>query len=93
MDQKRHHHRITRPFDSFLALRGVKTLALRLERHCSTALAFARWLESRPEVARATGPSRHIRSTRSLGAIYQASAACHRARTAQSDQRDLFPHC
>jgi len=34
------------PFDSFLALRGVKTLALRMERHCSNAMAIATRLES-----------------------------------------------
>jgi len=38
---------ISSPFDSFLALRGLKTLALRLERHCANALKIARWLESR----------------------------------------------
>src|SRR5882724_9165898 len=31
------------PFDSFLALRGLKTLALRMQRHCENALALARW--------------------------------------------------
>ena len=38
------------PFDSFLALRGLKTLALRMERHCENALALARWLEKHPKV-------------------------------------------
>ena len=38
------------PFDSFLALRGVKTLALRMQRHCSSALKIARWLEGRKDV-------------------------------------------
>ena len=33
------------PFDSFLALRGVKTLDVRMERHCASALAIAGWLE------------------------------------------------
>ncbi|MBV8910997.1 MAG: PLP-dependent transferase, partial [Gammaproteobacteria bacterium] len=33
------------PFDSFLTLRGIKTLALRMERHCANALAVARFLE------------------------------------------------
>lgn len=47
---------IAGPFDSFLALRGVKTLALRLERHCSNALALALWLESQPKVARVRYP-------------------------------------
>jgi len=44
------------PFDSFLALRGVKTLALRMERHCSNALRIARWLETRREVERVIYP-------------------------------------
>ena len=33
------------PFDSFLALRGVKTLDVRMERHCASALQIAKWLE------------------------------------------------
>jgi len=44
------------PFDSFLALRGVKTLALRMERHNQSALAMAHWLESHPKVARVFYP-------------------------------------
>jgi cystathionine gamma-lyase len=44
------------PFDSFLALRGVKTLALRMERHCENALHIAEWLESRMDVARVHYP-------------------------------------
>jgi cystathionine gamma-lyase len=44
------------PFDSFLALRGLKTLALRMERHCENALAVARWLEQHPKVARVHYP-------------------------------------
>jgi len=41
---------IAGPFDSFLAMRGLKTLALRMERHCSNALEIARWLEEQPHV-------------------------------------------
>jgi cystathionine beta-lyase/cystathionine gamma-synthase len=37
-------------FDSFLVLRSLKTLALRMERHCSNALEIARWLEEQREV-------------------------------------------
>jgi cystathionine gamma-lyase len=44
------------PFDSFLALRGVKTLALRMERHCTNALKIARWLEERSDVVRVIYP-------------------------------------
>jgi cystathionine gamma-lyase len=47
---------IAGPFDSFLTLRGVKTLALRMERHCSSALALAQWLEAQPQVARVHYP-------------------------------------
>jgi cystathionine beta-lyase/cystathionine gamma-synthase len=41
---------ISGPFDSFLALRGVKTLALRMQRHCENALEIATWLECRSDV-------------------------------------------
>jgi cystathionine gamma-lyase len=44
------------PFDSYLALRGLKTLALRLERHCANAAALAEWLEKHPAVARVSYP-------------------------------------
>jgi cystathionine gamma-lyase len=44
------------PFDSFLALRGLKTLALRMERHCRNAAAVAAWLEKHPKVARVHYP-------------------------------------
>jgi cystathionine gamma-lyase len=44
------------PFDSFLALRGLKTLALRMERHCSNALTIARWLEGLSAVKRVIYP-------------------------------------
>jgi cystathionine gamma-lyase len=38
-------------FDSFLVMRGTKTLPVRMERHQQNALAVARWLESRREIA------------------------------------------
>jgi len=47
---------IAGPFDSFLALRGAKTLALRMERHNASALELARWLEGQPKVARVHYP-------------------------------------
>lgn len=43
-------------FDSFLALRGVKTLALRMERHQQNAMELASWLEKHPRVARVIYP-------------------------------------
>ena len=47
---------IAGPFDSFLALRGLKTLALRMARHNESALALARWLEGQPKVRRVHYP-------------------------------------
>lgn len=47
---------IASPFDSFLALRGLKTLALRVERHNQNALELARWLEAQPKVRRVHYP-------------------------------------
>jgi len=44
------------PFDSFLTLRGIKTLALRMERHCGNALAIAEFLQSHPRVERVHYP-------------------------------------
>ncbi|MBJ6125835.1 cystathionine gamma-synthase [Microvirga splendida] len=41
---------VSGPFDSFLALRGLKTLSLRMERHCTSALKIAQFLEAHPGV-------------------------------------------
>jgi cystathionine gamma-lyase len=44
------------PFDSFMALRGLKTLAIRMERHCQSAAKIAAWLERHPKIARVFYP-------------------------------------
>jgi len=44
------------PFDSFLAMRGLKTLALRMKAHCQNSLEIARWLETHPAVGRTIYP-------------------------------------
>ena len=44
------------PFDSFLVLRGIKTLALRVERSSANALALAQWLEREPKVRKVHYP-------------------------------------
>lgn len=44
------------PDDVYLALRGLRTLSLRLKQHQASALEIARWLESRPEVDRVLHP-------------------------------------
>jgi cystathionine gamma-lyase len=47
---------IASPFDSFLTLRGVKTLALRMQRHCENGLVVAEWLAGRAEVKQVIYP-------------------------------------
>ncbi len=44
------------PFDSFLVLRGLKTLAIRMERHCANARHLAAWLEAHPAIERVYYP-------------------------------------
>jgi len=65
---------IAGPFDSFLALRGLKTLALRMERHCDNALAIARRLEMHPKVAQTIYPGlkshpQHALAKRQMSAL------------------------
>jgi cystathionine beta-lyase/cystathionine gamma-synthase len=38
------------PFDSFLVMRGLKTLVLRMERHCENAMELAQWLSTHPKI-------------------------------------------
>jgi len=47
---------VASPFDAYLALRGVKTLALRMQRHCDSALRIARWLEAHPALRQVIYP-------------------------------------
>lgn len=44
------------PFDMFLVMRGTKTLAVRMDRHCENAMKLALWLEKQPGVARVVYP-------------------------------------
>src|SRR6266478_3021797 len=47
---------IAGPFESFLVMRSLKTLALRMERHCANALEIARWLEERAQIKSVSYP-------------------------------------
>lgn len=47
---------IPSPFDTYLTARGIKTLAVRMERHCANAQAVAEFLESRPEISQVFYP-------------------------------------
>ncbi|MEE9130270.1 MAG: PLP-dependent aspartate aminotransferase family protein [Phycisphaerales bacterium] len=44
------------PFDSYLVLRGIKTLAVRMRQHCQSAARIAQWLEQHPKVQRVAYP-------------------------------------
>ena len=44
------------PFDSFLALRGLKTLHLRMKAHCDNAMQLAAWLEKHPAIEKVMYP-------------------------------------
>ena len=47
---------VSSPFDAYLTARGIKTLEVRMDRHCSNAQAVAEFLESRPEVKQVLYP-------------------------------------
>jgi cystathionine gamma-lyase len=62
------------PFDAYLVLRGIKTLALRMERHCANALAVARYLDTHPAIERVYYPGlpahpQHALATRQMTAF------------------------
>ncbi len=58
------------PFNAFLTLQGVETLALRMERHCSNALAVAKFLRSRTEVETVIHPSQQRSAASERAAKY-----------------------
>jgi len=47
---------IQSPFDAFLALRGLKTLPLRMERHCESGMKIAKFLEAHPKISKVYYP-------------------------------------
>ena len=61
------------PFDAFLTLRGIKTLALRMERHCANALAIAQFLEPHPEVERVYYPGLASHPQHALAQVQMAA--------------------
>jgi cystathionine gamma-lyase len=63
------------PFDAFLTLRGIKTLAVRMERHCGNAMHVAAFLEKHPKVQRVFYPglashAQHLLASRQMNARY-----------------------
>lgn len=84
------------PFSSFLALRGVKTLPLRMERHCANALALAGWLARHPKVETVFYPGlpthrQHalaLRQMRGFGGMVSA-----RLKGGMDETRRFLEHC
>lgn len=64
---------VASPFDSFLTLRGMKTLSLRMQRHCENAQVIAEWLEARPDVARVIYPGLHSHPQHALAKAQMAA--------------------
>jgi cystathionine gamma-lyase len=63
------------PFDAFLTLRGIKTLAVRMERHCGNAMHVAAFLEKHPKIAKVIYPGlashpQHLLASRQMQARY-----------------------
>jgi len=54
------------PFDAWLISRGLKTLSIRMERHCSSALAVAQWLDKHPAVAKVYYPGLNLECGKAL---------------------------
>jgi O-acetylhomoserine (thiol)-lyase len=90
------------PFNAFLTLQGIETLALRIERHVANASAVAAWLSKRPEVARVIHPSVQTgaareRAEKYLGGKFGGLVGFELARGREAGQRfidslQLFYH-
>lgn len=89
---------VSGPQDSYLAARGLKTLGLRMERHCATASTLARWLDDRPEVARVYYPGLEshpghelaVRQQRGFGGILSLQLADEAAARAFAESMEYF---
>lgn len=86
---------IAGPFDSFLALRGLKTLLIRMERHCQNALELAAWLERHPKVSQVIYPGltshpQHTLAKQQMayfGGMISVNLKCNKAETVQMLER------
>jgi cystathionine gamma-lyase len=84
------------PQDCFLTLRGIKTLAIRMEEHNRSALEVARWLEKHPKVSAVLHPGleshpQHdlaLRQTRGFGGTFS-----FRVRGGESAAKELLGRC
>ncbi|ALD63109.1 cystathionine gamma-synthase [Arthrobacter sp. LS16] len=89
---------VSGPQDNYLASRGLKTLGLRMERHCATASTLAGWLEERPDVARVyypglpghPGHELAARQQRDFGGILSLQLADEAGARAFAESMELF---
>ena len=70
------------PFSSFLALRGVKTLPLRMRQHCGNAMHLAAWLESHTKIERVLYPGlpnhpQHLLAAKQMNGFFGAMIAVY----------------
>ena len=63
---------ILSPFDSWLLIRGIETLPLRIKQHCNSALQVAEWLQQQPEVEKVYYPGLKTHANHAI-ALQQAS--------------------
>jgi cystathionine gamma-lyase len=85
------------PFDCFLVTRGLKTLAVRMQRHCENALAVAQWLERHPRVERVLYPGlashpQHALAERQMRGLGGGMVAAY-LKGGVEDARDFLRRC
>lgn len=83
------------PFEAWLALRGIKTLPLRMQRQCNNALAIARWLEGHPQIVRVNYPGleshpQHALARRLFGDVGFGGVLSFEIRDAGKDEAFRF---
>lgn len=84
------------PFSSFLALRGVKTLPLRMERHCANTLGIAQWLATHPKIEQVFYPGlpshrQHALARRQMRGFGGMASA--RLKGGMDETRRFLEHC
>ena len=76
------------PLDSYLVLRGIKTLHLRMDRHCASAMNIAQWLEAHPKVDLVHYPGLQSHKGHEIAARQMAQFGGMLSFTLKSDRQD-----
>lgn len=76
------------PLDSYLVLRGIKTLHLRMDRHCASAMNIAQWLEAHPKVGLVHYPGLQSHKGHEIAARQMAQFGGMLSFTLKSDRQD-----